>query len=100
MSCLSENLSKFPSDEEFFWCWVNSHNFVSYLIENKHICKFSVADIPHNGSHGLCASCQLESIIGNIHKNREEIISGLHEYPIKTVMENYLEKYVGKLYDQ
>ena len=100
MSCLSEKLSKFPCGEEFFWSWVNSKNFVSYLIENKHICPISVAAIPHNGSHGLCASCQVESIIENIHKNRKEIISGLHEYPVKTVMKDYLEKYVGKPYGQ
>ena len=54
------------------WNWVDSHDFVSYLIENDYICKYSVADIPHDGNHGLCASCQVKAIRKNIYKNRKE----------------------------
>ena len=95
---LSENLSNFPSDKKEFWGWVYSHDFVSYLIQNKHICQYSVAALPHDGSHGLCASCQVNDIIGNIHENREGLFSALHRYPVKTVIEDYLNKHVGRPY--
>ena len=87
-----------PTDEKEFFDWVDSADFVSYLIQNKHICPMSVAAIPHDGSHGLCACCQVNDIIRNIFQNKEELISALHRSPAKTVIEDYLNKYVGKPY--
>ena len=55
----------------FDWDWLDTHDFVKYLIENKYICEFSVAAIPHDGSHGVCASCQADKIILKLKQYRK-----------------------------
>ena len=67
--------SVLPTNGQDFFDWVDSRNFVLYLLHNKHICSFSVAAIPHDGTHGVCASCQANDIIRIIQQNREEFIS-------------------------
>ena len=50
------------------WLWHETQDFVVYLIENKYICEFWVAPLPHDGSHGLCGGCQLKKIKSHIRK--------------------------------
>ena len=48
------------------WNWVDSQDFVKYLIENKYVARYGVASLPHDGSHGICGSCQIRKIIDGV----------------------------------
>ena len=50
------------------WLWIETLDFEIYLLENKYICQYSVASLPHDESHGLCARCQVKEIGTNIRK--------------------------------
>ena len=59
-----------PTEDEFMdhsggpeWEWSKTTDFIHYLAENGYIYEYAVAALPHDGTHGACASCQLDKIL-------------------------------------